>query len=362
MDIRTKAPVYLKDENGKLINNNLPLREGEDESEDYDFGKEGYYLIDDEPYYYDEFDEMYHSVSGGESYLPFDGNDISTMEIYQDDNGGQEFYYSADGENFYNAKGEKLKGFFTKVGGGLKKVGKGIWGAIKKVGHAVAVASKKVATGVKKVGGKIIHPEHRLIHHKKKSSKGGTTGGGLNFDPKKANKPFSLGNQGLTNPDRKPSGGGLFSDPDIAKTLGGKSPVSMPNSAGVDFNVTDATKAFKIDQNAGNDIFTKRLPLATPQTPKDQILQDDKGNQYSTENADKKRPIVQTTDENGKPILGQEYDPSQVVATTGQGGNIVYGLENDVSGMNKTLKYGLIIGGSLLVLGVAIYLITRKKK
>jgi len=186
-----------------------------------------------------------------------------------------------EGSNFYlNADGQKVKGFFKKIGKGVVKGAKAVGRAIVKVEHAIAKASKKVVKGVKLAGGKIKAGSKKLIHHKKKD---------------------------------------------------------------------------------GGDIFTQKLPIATPETPKDKVVEI-AGKQYSTADLPTNKQIVQTTDESGNAIAGVEFNPNEVVGVTGADGNIEYQTPDAIEGgMSKNLKIGLIIGGGLLLVGIIIFAIRKKK-
>ena len=252
----------------------------------------------------------YYLNADGEEYLPFNGE--TKLETFLDET-GEQFYLSADGETFFNAKGEKVKGLFKKVGKGVVKVGKAIGKVAKKVARAVAKASKNVAKGVKKAGGKVKTGAKNLIHHKKKSSSG---------EKSSSNNSLSkVGNKG-------------------AKGSEAKQP-------------TDETKE--------QDVFTKPLEKATPETPKDKIVT--VGNQqFSTEGIEKGKEIVETISEEGNSIAGVEYKPEEVVAVEGSDGNIKYYTPEQTGGMSKGMKNGLIVGGAVLVLGIVGFIIYKSIK
>lgn len=63
-----------------------------------------------------EDDDIYYTCDN-KTYHKFDGADL---------------YVGFDGE-YYNAKGEKVKGFFQKIGQGFKAIGKGVVSGAKKV-------------------------------------------------------------------------------------------------------------------------------------------------------------------------------------------------------------------------------------
>jgi hypothetical protein len=289
---------------------------------------------------------------------------------------GNEYYCSADGEHFYNAKGEKVGGFFKKVGGGLVKGAKGVAkGAeavgrvIKKASVAIVKASKTVAAGVKKVGGKAKAGATKLIHHKKKSSsdlKGlgaglGTSGNkaplaglqglaGLGLSPAQA---AILGKSGKSPLPQGLAGLGL--SPAQAAMFGksGKSPLSMPQAKPTP------------TPSDGSDVFSLPLKKLTPietQSMKPQDIVQVNGQTYSTQGIPAGKEVVVTQDdETGQEMVTVQYQPDEVVGVTGGDGNIEYFKKDDV-GMNKALKLTLIIGGSVVVLGIIGYVIYRSSK
>ena len=250
----------------------------------------------------------YYLNADGEEYLPFDGQ---TQLLGFKDETGEEYFCSVDGENFYNAKGKSILGVFKKIGGGVVKAGKFIGKVAKKVGRGLVQASKKVAKGVKTAGGKVKAGVKKLIHHEKK-------GGGAKDEQKgrddKTGKPNRDSQQ-----NRPPSG----------------------------------------DTRQNSDVFTKELPLADANTPKENIV-DVAGKKFDASSLPSGKEVVQTTDESGKPIAGIEYQPSEVVAVTGADGNVEYHTP-DAVGMSKT-TIALIVGGSLLVLGIIGFVIYKSRK
>jgi len=248
--------------------------------------------------------------SFNDDFIPFDGRtDLEELSGFD----GEIIYCSADGENFYNAKGEKLKGFFKKVGGGIVKGGKAVGKALKKVGHAIVGASKKVAKGVKTAGGKVKAGAKKLIHHKKKEK--------------------------TASADKDKTGSADKGKPGTAST-------SNENKA----------------NTQAEDVFTKPLEKATPQTPPEKVVEVN-GQKYSTEGVEKGKEVVVTTNEAGQEIAGVEYAPSEVVAVTGKDGNIEYHTPEAVSGSKMTTTTKVLIGvGIALVLGTIVYFAMRNKK
>jgi len=100
-------------------------------------------------------------------FIPFDGN--TDLERYVNADTGEELFYSANGDCYYNAKGEKVKGFFKKVGKGIVKGVKAVGRAIKKAARWVATKSKNLVKGAKK--GK--KAKGKALKHTKTAKDGG---------------------------------------------------------------------------------------------------------------------------------------------------------------------------------------------
>jgi len=277
--------------------------------------------------------------------------DLSELDSFIAED-GNEYFYSADGEHFYNAKGEKVGKFFKKVGGGIVKGAKAIGRVIKKASVAVVKASKKVASGVKKVKGKRKPGAKKLIHHKKKSAQSASPTGlaglglgkagsalaslGKGKNAKMAESNKGILQQGLASLGLSPSQAAIFGR---SKTDGGE-----------------------------KDIFSLPLKPITPieaqQLKPEEVVQVN-GQNYSAEGIEPGKEIVVTNDENtGEELVTVPYEANEVVAVTGDDGNVEYIKKEDAKEMNKGLKYALIIGGSVIVLsliGYLIYTSTKKK-
>jgi hypothetical protein len=113
---------------------------------------------------------IYSSVEGDSEFLPFDGN--TDLERYIDAETGEEIFYSVSGDAYYNAKGEKLKGFFKKVGKGLVKGVKAVGRAIKNAARWVATKSKNLVKGAKR-GSKGAKVKGSALKHNKTAASGG---------------------------------------------------------------------------------------------------------------------------------------------------------------------------------------------
>lgn len=77
-------------------------------------------------------------------FIPFDGR--QDLIEFTDGDFGNSYYWSADGDEYYNAKGEKIKDALQKIGKGFRKGVVGIGRGIKKVAKAIVKAERWVVT------------------------------------------------------------------------------------------------------------------------------------------------------------------------------------------------------------------------
>ncbi|MEI7960695.1 MAG: hypothetical protein WCI04_00005, partial [archaeon] len=302
---------------------------------------------------------------GDNLYLSAEGNLYRYVEGgYYDNN---EEYFSADGENFYNAKGEKVgkafksvgKGIgkgFKAIGKGFVKVGKFIGKVAKKVGRAVVKASKTVATGVKKTGAKIKDGAKKLVHHKTKEEKQSDW---EDRNIKQGNRQVARDKRVKEHNEKKAKREKEIAD---AKAKGQTPPPPLPPLPPLPPPTAEEKKAEqnKTPNDTGKDVFTKELPPATPSTPPQNVVEV-AGQKFDATDIPKGKEIVETVDGSGKKIAGVEFAPEEVVAVQGADGNIEYYTPESVSGMSKGMKMALIIGGSVLVLGIIGFIIYKSR-
>jgi hypothetical protein len=222
-------------------------------------------------------------------FIPFDGR--QDLIEFSDGYSGESFYWGADGDEYYNAKGEKLKGALQKFGKGLGKGIKGIGKGIKAVGKAIVKAERWVVAKSK-----------NLVKGAKKGNKG-------------------------------------------AKVKGAE------------------LKQQKTKD--GNTVLTETLKPATATTPAEQIVTVE-GQKFSAVDVPKDKPIVVSTDPTtGAKTVGVEYKPEETTAVEGADGNLSYYPTNRVdetkTGMSTTTKIAIAVGG-VVVVGLIVYLIAKKKK
>ncbi len=253
----------------------------------------------------------------GDQFLPFDGMSSDMMTGYVDVD-TNEVWYTADGEEFYNAEGEKVKGsgllnLFKKLGNKDDKTrekGQG-WKKFKE-GKFVGFFKKKIkAIGrfVKELRGK----------RKERSSK---------------------------------------KEVGVADAPSGSVPKGLPLLAlGLTMPFT-ATGQQLIKE--GSTSFVKPLPPATSTTAPNNVVEVD-GKKYSAESIAKDQKIAVSTDPaTGSTIVGAEVPTSGVVAVKGADGKYDYYPKSEVESKSNTTKW-LLIGGGALVLGGLIYYIAKRK-
>lgn len=75
-------------------------------------------------------------------FIPFDGR--QDLIEFTDGYSGESVYWGADGDDYYNAKGEKLKGFLQKFKKGGSFWQKGVGKGLSKIGKAIVKAERKI--------------------------------------------------------------------------------------------------------------------------------------------------------------------------------------------------------------------------
>jgi hypothetical protein len=233
-------------------------------------------------------------------FIPFDGR--QDLIEFTDGNSGEAFYYSADGDEYYNAKGEKLKGFFNKFKKGGDFWQKGVGKGVSKVAKAIASVSRKIL-GKSKEKDKGTKEERKAEREKKRTGR-------------------------------------------------------------------KADRELRRQQNEkGENTYQENLPKADANTPDDKKVVVG-GETYSKEGVPNDKQVVITKDQQtGQESVGVEYNPNEVVAVKGDDGNYSYYRDGASGGtntpppppkMSTTTKIAIAVGG-VAVLGVIVYLITKKK-
>lgn len=276
----------------------------------------------------------YWHQADGDNYLPFNGENKSNLNSIVDEVTGEEYFYNANGDDpvVYDKKGKKVKNFFGNI-----------WKGLKAIGHAFVVAERwvvhepnKIANKVRKLEGKEEVPfgAKRLKRVKAKEQK--------KKDKETADYMKKIMAENQVEGEKK----GLT-----------QAEIDAKNAKAL----ADQEKAN--DENA-KDFFQMELkPLTSEQVAKEkpEDIAEVDGKKYSTNGVSKDKPITLSTDQNGKKSVVVEHSTDEVVATKGANGEVEYVLKKDVEGMSKTLKYGLIIGGAVLLIGLGIYLYKKKK-
>lgn len=75
-------------------------------------------------------------------FIPFDGR--QDLIEFSDGQSGESFYWGVDGDEYYNAKGEKLKGALAKLKKGGEFWQKGVGKGLSKVAKAIASVKRKI--------------------------------------------------------------------------------------------------------------------------------------------------------------------------------------------------------------------------
>lgn len=245
-------------------------------------------------------------------FIPFDGR--QDLIEFTDGDFGDSYYYSADGDEYYNAKGEKVKDFFKKF-----KKGGDFWG--KGVGKGISAVAKAIGSVSRKILGK-----------SKEKDKG-------------------------TKEERK-------ADRDKRRT-------ERKDSRDKRRTERKEEKELQRQQNEkGETTYQQNLAKADANTPDDKKVKVG-GETYSTEGVPKDKQVVVTTDQKtGEKSVGVEYKADEVVAVKGDDGNYSYYKDGASGGtppppppppkMSTTTKIAIAVGG-VAVLGVIVYLIAKKK-
>ncbi len=271
---------------------------------------------------YDEaFGGEYSEAEGGDwQDYSFDGETFLSAE-------GEEFLYNAEGDYFYNAKGEKFKKGMGKIGKGFTKVGK-----------AIAKGFKKFVGKFKpKKGARKLRQDNRAIKKNEKATK---------YAEKKAKRDKERAEakaKGQTPPPPLP--------PPTKEELGG--------TTGSANKIVDVIPPVVNGMKQNPDGSTTPVPPAD-QTKVGNVVVDKKDIQGSTDVA------VETNPTTGAQEVVAGVDPSNVETLTTEDGEQIQFKKSDLEdnkpeGMSKGMKIGLIVGGSLIVLGVVAFFIFKSK-
>jgi hypothetical protein len=234
-------------------------------------------------------------------FIPFDGR--QDLIEFSDGYSGESYYWGADGDEYYNAKGEKVKDFFKKIGKGL---GKGV---------------KGVGKGLKKVGQAIVNAERKLIG-KNKNKVAGTS------EKKGTDLPAWL----------LPQKGGSSNELTQQKTSDGKDILTNILKP-----ATSTTPAEQVVTIEGQKLSTVGVPADKPI-----VVSTDPTTGQKTIGVDYKPEEVTAVQGNDG---NYTYYPTNKV-----GGN----TDDTNKGMSTTTKIAIAVGG-VVVVGLIVYLIAKKK-
>jgi hypothetical protein len=395
MKIITNAPIVLKGKNGDETysqGTENGYAEGDSNYSDYIFTQKesGYYSIEGELYHFDGQENTFSSVEGfvpisvaGNSVISENSDDFYNAEgdveqVYLGADG--EEYYSADGETFYNAKGEKIKGAFKKVGkgigGGAKKVGKGIGKGAKAVGGGFKKAGQWIGKQFKKFVGKL-KPKSKEARALKKLDRS------KKRSDKKAGKKLTKETEAIYKKekadfDRKVKERDLLEKKNAEdKAKGLKTDTLPPPPIPPIIPTADAGTPDTGNTNTGTEKYVDVLPPVIDgyktlpdgskvAVPNEQTAQGQDGKMYDKKDLEGTGDTqVITNEETGEKELAKIIDEKEVTNLKTEDGEEIPFKNTDLGenkkGMSKGLKIGLIVGGSLIVLGIVAYLVYRSK-
>lgn len=264
----------------------------------------------------------------GDEFIPFDGETELASFMGAD---GETYHYSFNNDEYYNAKGAKIKKFFSKEGffgkeGKLRKGLKELKGKIKTRRATIAsnIQARRDARKVKK-GAK------KLLEIEKSNAK-------LRGDVAKINPIEEKDDISLNAPQPSPK---------EDKKLLEETPLKE-----------ETTK--EQQQPISVSKFYYILREATAKTPPENILIYQK-KQYDDEGYHDNVEFID--DGKGGKMFVLNVQPKNVVAVTAEDGKIDYYQKNDVEGEGMTLTIKILIGvGAVVALGLITFLIVKRKK
>ena len=237
----------------------------------------------------------------------FDGSDNEDDEIYYTCDyktyhkfDGADLYIGFDGQ-YYNAKGEGVKGFFKKIGQGFKFVGKGIGQGVK--GLATLIKSNK--------GARQLRRSNRQSRRKDRRG------------DREANRQDRHYTKMVAKAEKRANGQYVKKD------------------------------------DKGQDI-----PI-----PKENITTGEDGNIYDKNDIKSGKTFVDTDAQGNKSLTTEYFEDEVAIGKDERGNEVIYAKEDVASstpaeekGMSKTMKFSLIVGGSVLFIGVVAFLIYKSRK
>jgi|694.fasta_scaffold90272_3 hypothetical protein len=230
----------------------------------------------DEDLYYTCDNKTYHKFDGADLYVGFDGE-------------------------YYNAKGEGVKGFFKKIGQGFKFVGKGIGQGVKSV--ATLIKANK--------GARQLRRSNRQSRRKDRRG------------DREANRQDRHYTKMMSKAQKRADG-----------------------------------KYVKKDDK-GQDVVI----------PKENITTGADGNLYDKKDIDPNKTFVDTDAQGNKSLVTEYFEDEVAIGKDERGNEVIYAKEDVASstpetekGMSKTMKFSLIVGGSVLFIGAVAFLIYKSRK
>lgn len=233
-------------------------------------------------------------------FIPFDGQ--QDLIEFTDGNSGETYFYSADGDEYYNAKGEKVKDFFKKF-----KKGGDFW-------------QKGLGKGVSAVAKAIKNVSRKILGKSKEKASGTKEGRKADRDKRRADRKEAT----ELKRQKKEDGSEVFTQP-------------LPKADA-------STPADKIVDVAGQKLSAVDVPANTPI-----VVSTDPTTGEKVVGVDLKPQDVTAIKESDGTY---SYYPTNQL----QGG----GTTDEKKGMSTTTKIAIGVGGAV-VLGLIIYLVVKKK-
>jgi hypothetical protein len=292
----------------------------------------------------------------GEEFIPFDGETELETFLGAD---GEIYHYSFNNDEYYNAKGQKVKDAFTAIGKGIGKVfGKD--GFIRKnlrilkdkiVGRIKAIpqnvkdrrTARQAKRQLRKDARKLVQTEKNAFKKDKEIE---------NFSKKQAEIMAKQQAQ-QTNPNQ---GGGVAAPP-LSNPTGGAAG-SPPLGTQQPQQQQQQQQQQPIQDNSN---FKLPLKVADANTPEENKIVY-KGVTYNDEGFHDAVEFLQGAN-GGKGMFVLNVPPKEVVAITAEDGKVDYYQKKDFEGEGMTLTTKILIGvGAVVALGLITFLIIKRKK
>jgi hypothetical protein len=304
----------------------------------------------------------------GEEFIPFDGETELETFLGAD---GEIYHYSFNNDEYYNAKGQKVKDAFTAIKTGIGKVfGKDgfIRRNLKILKDKIVGRIRDIPKNVKErrtarqANRQIRKDARKLVQTEKSNEK-------LRGKADRMTKMDEGGNPKLNTPNPKPKGGagataqtnpnqgGGVAAPPLSKPTGGAAG-SPPLGTQQPQQQQQQQQQQPIQDNSN---FKLPLKVADANTPEENKIVY-KGVTYNDEGFHDAVEFLQGAN-GGKGMFVLNVPPKEVVAITAEDGKVDYYQKKDLEGEGMTLTTKILIGvGAVVALGLITFLIIKRKK